>query len=38
VQYIDGGLVELDENTIVDLAQTEQLQSFFTLGATFFIL
>lgn len=27
-QHVDGGLVQLDEDTIVDLTQTEQLQNF----------
>lgn len=26
-QHVDGGFVQFDENTIVDLAQTEQLQN-----------
>lgn len=31
-QHVDGGLVQLDEHTIVDLAQTEQLQHLADLG------
>lgn len=34
-QHVDGGLVQLDENTIVDLSQTEQLQNFTDLRCDF---
>lgn len=32
-EHVDGSLVQLDEHTIEDLAQTEQLQNFADLGA-----
>lgn len=32
-KHVDGGLVELDEHAVEDLAQTEQLQNFADLGA-----
>merc|ERR1719278_2000613 len=31
-QHVQGGLVQLDEHAVVDLAQTEQLKSFLHLG------
>ena len=31
-QHVDGGLVQFDENTIVDLSETEKLQNFANLG------
>jgi hypothetical protein len=32
-QHVDGSLVQLDENTVVDLSKTEELQNFFDLGS-----
>merc|ERR1719340_605687 len=32
-QHVNGGLVQLDENTIVDLSETEELQNFANLGS-----
>lgn len=34
-QHVDGGFVELDEDSIVDLQQTEQLQYFPYFGGNF---
>jgi len=31
-EHVDGGLVQLDEHTVVDLPQTEQLQDLTHLG------
>lgn len=32
-QHVDGGLVEFDEDTVKDLAQTQQLQNLAHFGA-----
>merc|ERR1712117_587557 len=32
-QHVDGGLVQLDEDTVVDLSETEELESLLDLGS-----